>query len=194
MVPDSTHPSAASGLQKLGQKVDGLVQAYLAAMEKIRLREGIRIAFEVTRAGNGFITVLTLHASCCNAYPVARLPCAGRRADSNSCWSLQEKELWTLTEDTGEVHSDTGKPIKRPSPECGGYIAGLLGLVALAAAMVEPYIPSASARIAQQLGVPLSQLTLTDELVSKASCPQTILAAGELFTQIICRYCMACLG
>ncbi len=67
MVPDSSDPSAIDGLQKLGQKVDGLLQTYLAAMEKIRLREGIRIAFEVTRAGNGFITVRPQHVSllCC---------------------------------------------------------------------------------------------------------------------------------
>ena len=57
MVPESSDPIAAEGLQKLGQKIDGLLKNYLAAMEKIRLREGIRIAFEVTRAGNGFITV-----------------------------------------------------------------------------------------------------------------------------------------
>ena len=91
---------------------------------------------------------------------------------------LQEKELWTLTEDTGKVHSETGKPVKRPSSECGGYIAGLIGVVALAAAMVEPYIPSASARIANQLDVPLTALKLTADLISKASCPQSIIAAG----------------
>ena len=61
VVPDSSDPSAADGLHKLGQKVDRLLQTYLAAMEKIRLRDGIRIAFEVTRAGNGFITVLAQH-------------------------------------------------------------------------------------------------------------------------------------
>ena len=83
-----------------------------------------------------------------------------------------------MTEDTGEVNSETGKPIKRPSPECGGYIAGLVGVVALAAAMVEPYIPSAAARIAHQLGVPLSALKLSQDLISKASCPQSIIAAG----------------
>ena len=104
----------------------------------------------------------------------------------------QEKELWTLTEDTGEVHSETGKPIKRPTPECGGYIAGLLGVVALAAAMVEPYIPSASARIAQQLAVPVTRLRLTDDLISKASCPQTIMMAGELFTPTSCRELLVC--
>ena len=75
VVPDSSHASAASGLQKLGQKIDSLVQAYLAAMEKIRLREGIRIAFEITRAGNGFITVRTQHACCCTACPAARAVC-----------------------------------------------------------------------------------------------------------------------
>ncbi len=90
----------------------------------------------------------------------------------------QEKELWALTEDTGEVDSETGKPIKRPLPECGAYIAGLLGVVALAAAMVEPYIPSASARIAEQLAVPLSSLRLTDDLIAKASRPQTIVPSG----------------
>jgi methionyl-tRNA synthetase len=58
VVPDGSHLSAAEGLGQLGAKLDSLVQAYLTAMEKIRLREGIRIAFEVTRAGNGFITVL----------------------------------------------------------------------------------------------------------------------------------------
>ena len=57
MVPNSSVPSAADGLRQLGDKVDALVQAYLTAMEKIRLREGIRIAFEVTRTGNGFTTV-----------------------------------------------------------------------------------------------------------------------------------------
>ena len=78
------------------------------------------------------------------------------------------------------MHSETGKPVKRPSPECGAYIAGLLGVVALAAAMVEPYIPSATARIANQLGVRPTALQLSEDLISKASRPQSIIAAGDI--------------
>ena len=84
-----------------------------------------------------------------------------------------------MTEDTGEVNSETGKPIKRPSPECGGYIAGLVGVVALAAAMVEPYIPSADGQDRYTSWVcDRSALQLSEDLISKASCPQSIIAAG----------------
>ena len=78
------------------------------------------------------------------------------------------------------MHRETGKPVKRPTPECGAYITGLLGVVALAAAMVEPYIPSATARIANQLGVPMTALQLSEDLISKASRPQSIIAAGDV--------------
>ena len=91
---------------------------------------------------------------------------------------VQENELWKLTKATGETDPETGKAIKRPLPECGAYVTGLLGVVALAAAMVEPYIPAASARIAEQLNVPLSSLRLSDAFIAKASVPHTIIPAG----------------
>lgn len=100
---------------------------------------------------------------------------------SNSRYSaVQENELWKMTVATGEVDPETGKPVKKATPECGALVTGLLGVVALAAAMVEPYIPSASARIAEQLNVPLSSLRLTDAFLAKASQPQTIIPAGAL--------------
>lgn len=95
-----------------------------------------------------------------------------------------------MTAPTGEIDEETGKPIKKPLPECGAFITGLLGVVALVAAMVEPYIPSASARIAQQLNVPLSSLCLTDAFIAKASQPHTIIPAGtmliESFSLAVC--------
>lgn len=57
VVPEATHPAAAETLAALGAKIAPLVTAYVAAMEKMKIREGIRIAFDVTRAGNLFITV-----------------------------------------------------------------------------------------------------------------------------------------
>ena len=91
---------------------------------------------------------------------------------------MQENELWKMTVATGEVDPETGKPVKKATAECGALVTGLLGVVALAAAMVEPYIPSASARIAEQLNVPLSSLRLTDDFLAKASQPQSIIPAG----------------
>lgn len=57
MVPEGAHPAAAETLAGLGAKIAPLVAAYVAAMEKMKIREGIRLAFDVTRAGNLFITV-----------------------------------------------------------------------------------------------------------------------------------------
>lgn len=57
MVPDASHPAAAEALAGLGAKIAALMAAYVTAMEKMKIREGIRIAFDVSRAGNLFITV-----------------------------------------------------------------------------------------------------------------------------------------
>lgn len=100
------------------------------------------------------------------------------RAECHALADVQENELWKMTAPTGEVDPETGKPIKKPLPECGAFVTGLLGVVALAAAMVEPYIPAASARIAEQLNVPLSWLRLSDAFIAKASLPHTIIPAG----------------
>ena len=91
---------------------------------------------------------------------------------------MQENEIWKMTTATGDTDLETGKPIKKPLPECGAFITGLLGVVALLAAMVEPYIPSASARIAQQLNVAPSALRLSDSFIAKAAQPHTIIPAG----------------
>ncbi len=54
MVPAAECPAAQPALAELNAKVAPLVEQYLAALERIKLKEGIRLAMLVSAAGNKF--------------------------------------------------------------------------------------------------------------------------------------------
>ena len=56
--PDSLETDLPGALRKLETDVQGLVKEYIEAMEKIKLREGIRIAMSISSLGNKFFQVM----------------------------------------------------------------------------------------------------------------------------------------
>lgn len=71
-IPAATAESGQEAVAALGQRVAPIVDAYLSAMEARKLRDGIRLAMDVSREGNAFIQVIQtadIHSfwkgSCC---------------------------------------------------------------------------------------------------------------------------------
>ena len=54
---DSLELDLPGAVRKLETDVQGLVKDYIAAMEKIKLREGIRVAMSISSLGNKFFQV-----------------------------------------------------------------------------------------------------------------------------------------
>ena len=57
MIPSAECEAAAPALAELNEKVAPLVTQYIALMEKIKLKDGIRQAMNVSFAGNKFFQV-----------------------------------------------------------------------------------------------------------------------------------------
>ena len=56
-IPSATCEAAQPALADLNSKVAPLVEQYIALMEKIKLKDGIRMAMNVSFAGNKFLQV-----------------------------------------------------------------------------------------------------------------------------------------
>ena len=54
VVPSAECPGAEPALAELNAKVAPLVEQYMAALERIKLKEGVRLAMLVSAAGNKF--------------------------------------------------------------------------------------------------------------------------------------------
>jgi len=57
VIPSATCEAAQPALADLNGKVAPLVEQYVALMEKIKLKDGIRMAMNVSFAGNKFLQV-----------------------------------------------------------------------------------------------------------------------------------------
>lgn len=60
MVPGAACEGAEAALAELNTKVGPLVEAYVAALEKIKIKEGIRLVMAVSACGNKFFQVHTM--------------------------------------------------------------------------------------------------------------------------------------
>jgi methionyl-tRNA synthetase len=103
--PDAGGAGAAA-VAGLGEKCAALLEQYVAAMEGARLRDGLRLAMSLSRAGNAF---------------------------------FQETEIWRV--------------VKEAPGEAGAYVSACAGVVALAAAVLRPFMPSFSDAALAQLGL-----------------------------------------
>ncbi|PRW21084.1 putative methionine--tRNA ligase [Chlorella sorokiniana] len=127
---------AASGagmeaVKGLGEKVSALVEQYIAALEGLRMKEALRTAMMVSKAGNAF---------------------------------FQETEIWVA--------------YKQDKDACSSYISACAGIVLLCATLLQPFMPSFTRKVMEQLGV--SQVPdLTDDLVQRALNPAALLPAGH---------------
>lgn len=130
-VPGPTS-AGADLVAELGKTVSDKLQEYIGAMEKIKLKEGIRLAMSVAMDGNKF---------------------------------LQDNKPW--------------EKVKTDPDLAATLVAAAVGLVRLLAAMIEPYMPSTTSKILQQLNIPPEQVLLNDELLKAASTPHLLLPAGH---------------
>ncbi|KAK9807550.1 hypothetical protein WJX72_002305 [[Myrmecia] bisecta] len=131
-VPAAHASKGAAEVVELGQKVAPLVDQYVAALEKIRIREAIKIAMSISAVGNKFI---------------------------------QDTQPWVV--------------IKSDPEACGTLLAACVGLVALLAALVEPYMPSVTSKVLQQLALPASAIQLSDSFLARSRSLHTLVPAGH---------------
>ncbi|KAJ0959792.1 hypothetical protein J5N97_000520 [Dioscorea zingiberensis] len=116
---------------KLKKIVGRYVEQYIEAMEKVKLKQGLKIAMSISSEGNGY---------------------------------LQESKFWKL--------------YKEDRPRCSIVIKTSVGLVHLLACLLEPYMPSFSARVLEQLNLPPESIkSLCD--VNKAKRPWEIVPDGH---------------
>lgn len=59
-VPQVHASKGAQALEGLGREVGPLVQQYVAAMDRIKMREALRLAMTISSTGNRFIQVRCL--------------------------------------------------------------------------------------------------------------------------------------
>jgi methionyl-tRNA synthetase len=57
VVPAATGADAQAAIADLNTRVKQLVEQYVAALEKIKIKEGIRLVMAISAAGNKFIQV-----------------------------------------------------------------------------------------------------------------------------------------
>ncbi|DBA80051.1 hypothetical protein WJX79_001269 [Trebouxia sp. C0005] len=69
--------------------------------------------------------------------------------------------------------------LKADKELCGSYLAACMGLVALLSALVEPYMPSITTKVQQQLNVSAESLHLTDDFLKKSYDLSSILPPGH---------------
>ncbi|KAL3147164.1 hypothetical protein ABBQ32_002671 [Trebouxia sp. C0010 RCD-2024] len=69
--------------------------------------------------------------------------------------------------------------IKTDKELCGSYLAACVGLVALLAALIHPYMPSVTRKVQQQLNVSALSLRLTDSLLKKSYALASIIPPGH---------------
>lgn len=63
IIPAGTSEAAQAAVAELNGRVGPLVQQYVAALEKIKLKEGIRLVMTISAAGNKFFQVYTSPSS-----------------------------------------------------------------------------------------------------------------------------------
>ncbi|PWA83179.1 methionine--tRNA ligase [Artemisia annua] len=143
IVPDAPGADAHPLTETLGYKIGTKVDEYMEAMDKVKLKQGLKAAMKISRYGNVY---------------------------------LQETKFWNL--------------YREDLPSCSIVMKTSVGIVYLLACLLEPFMPSFSVKVLQQLNLPL-QLSLSDEDVIKAKKPWELIPAGHrigtpepLFTEL----------
>ncbi|XP_062009841.1 probable methionine--tRNA ligase [Rosa rugosa] len=130
-IPDAPHADSDALTLELAEIVGRYVEQYIEAMEKLKLKQGLKIAMSISSEGNAY---------------------------------LQESKFWKL--------------YKEDRPRCSIVIKTSVGLVHLLACLLEPYMPSFSARVLEQLNLPPESIkSLCD--VNKAKRPWEIVPDGH---------------
>uniref|UniRef100_A0A0C9S8I2 methionine--tRNA ligase n=1 Tax=Wollemia nobilis TaxID=56998 RepID=A0A0C9S8I2_9CONI len=116
IVPDAPNAETHKLTAELGERVGKLVEQYLEAMEKVKLKQGLRTAMSISNEGNGY---------------------------------LQDSQFWKL--------------YKEDPTACAIVLKTSVGLVHLLATLLEPFMPSFSYKVVEQLNLSRESLSLSDE-------------------------------
>ncbi|QDZ19898.1 methionine--tRNA ligase [Chloropicon primus] len=114
---------------ELGEAVQPLVKKYIEAMEKMQMREAIRLILACSKAGNQF---------------------------------FQEKEPWVLMKD------------ESTRCLCARVIASCVGLVRIVACLMQPFMPTTTARILKQMKLPQTSYAIDAQLLLGARYPSRL--------------------
>ncbi|XP_031504508.1 probable methionine--tRNA ligase [Nymphaea colorata] len=138
IVPDAPDAESHALTKKFGDTVGDLVEQYLEAMEKVKLKQGLKIAMTISGEGNLY---------------------------------LQESQFWKL--------------YKEDKTSCSIVMRTSVGLVHLLASLLEPFMPSFSVKVLQQLNLPCETLSFCEENgnVGRARRPWEIIPAGHKIGQ-----------
>lgn len=134
VVPDALNAEMHKLTTDLGERVGKLVEQYVEAMEKVKLKQGLRTAMSISTEGNGY---------------------------------LQDSQFWKLYNEDPKA--------------CAIVLKTSIGLVHLLATLLEPFMPSFSFKVLEQLNLPLETLSLSDEKgdLEKARRPWDIVPSGH---------------
>ncbi|XP_031483843.1 probable methionine--tRNA ligase [Nymphaea colorata] len=138
IVPDAPDADSHILTKRFGDTVGNLVEQYVEAMEKVKLKQGLKIAMAISGEGNVY---------------------------------LQESQFWKLH--------------KEDNASCSIIMKTSVGVVHLLASLLEPFMPSFSFKVLQQLNLPFEALSFCDEKgdIGRARQPWDILPAGHKIGQ-----------
>ncbi|KAK2993274.1 hypothetical protein RJ640_022113 [Escallonia rubra] len=135
IIPEASGAEEHLLTKTLGDKVGSYVEQYVEAMEKVKMKQGLKTAMSISGEGNAY---------------------------------LQESQFWKL--------------YKEDQPSCSIVMKTSVGLVYLLACLLEPFIPSFSVEVLNQLNLPAeTRFSLSDENgdIERAKRPWEILPAGH---------------
>ncbi|KAK2999699.1 hypothetical protein RJ639_022582 [Escallonia herrerae] len=135
IIPEASGAEEHLLTKTLGDKVGSYVEQYVEAMEKVKMKQGLKTAMSISGEGNAY---------------------------------LQESQFWKL--------------YKEDQPSCSIVMKTSVGLVYLLACLLEPFMPSFSVEVLNQLNLPAeTRFSLSDENgdIERAKRPWEILPAGH---------------
>ncbi|XP_059432242.1 probable methionine--tRNA ligase [Corylus avellana] len=135
IIPDAPGVESHLLTKSLAEKIGDYVEQYVEAMEKVKLKQALKIGMSISSEGNAY---------------------------------LQESQFWKL--------------YKENQASCSAVMRTSVGLVYLLACLLEPFMPSFSLKVLNQLNLPPETLlSLSDETgdLERARKPWEILPAGH---------------
>ncbi|CAN6288270.1 unnamed protein product [Urochloa humidicola] len=135
IIPPATNANSHPQTRTISETVGKLVDQYIDAMDKVKLKQGLKIAMAICTEGNAY---------------------------------LQESQFWKL--------------YKQDPPGCATVMKTSVGLVYLLACLLEPFMPSFSTEVLQQLNLcPEEHLSFCDEKgeTDKAKRPWDLIPSGH---------------
>uniref|UniRef100_A0A0E0M7E6 methionine--tRNA ligase n=1 Tax=Oryza punctata TaxID=4537 RepID=A0A0E0M7E6_ORYPU len=135
VVPDSPDVDSHTLTQSLAETIGKLIDQYIDAMDKVKIKHGLKIVMAISSEGNAY---------------------------------LQESQFWKL--------------YKQDLGSCATVMKTSVGLVYLLACLLEPFMPTFSRDVLQQLNLcPQEHLSFCDEKgeIEKAKRPWDLIPSGH---------------